>query len=334
MRRVAARGRARAARRAARRLRRDDGRARADRRGHAGPSPGDGARQARPDGAVRIAVVTHGPASSKFWAIIRNGVDAAARQLDVLVDYQSPDVYSVERMSELIDQAVASKPDGLVVSIPEAGPGAGDPARGARRDPGRLDQLRQRRLPPLRRARPRRPARGPRGPGGRAAARRRRRAARAVRQPADRQPGPRRALPRAGAGDARGRRAARACSASTTRAPRRRSRIADAVRSGRIDGVLALNSTSGLEAAKAARRVQGDPRAEGRHLRPRPRRAARGARPPDAFAVDQQAYLQGYLPIEMLALRARYGIFPAQGDVIADRARTSSRAPTPRRRSS
>ena len=26
-----------------------------------------------PDGAVRIAVVTHGPASSKFWAIIRNG---------------------------------------------------------------------------------------------------------------------------------------------------------------------------------------------------------------------------------------------------------------------
>ena len=73
------------------------------------------------DGAVRIAVVTHGPASSKFWAIIRNGVDSAARRLDVLVDYQSPDVFSVERMSALIDQAVATKPDGLVVSIPSAG---------------------------------------------------------------------------------------------------------------------------------------------------------------------------------------------------------------------
>ena len=36
-----------------------------------------------------------------------------------------------------------------------------------------------------------------------------------------------------------------------------------------------------------------------------------------AFAVDQQAYLQGYLPIEMLALRARYGILPAQHDVVA-----------------
>ena len=36
-----------------------------------------------------------------------------------------------------------------------------------------------------------------------------------------------------------------------------------------------------------------------------------------AFAVDQQAYLQGYLPVVMLAERARYGLFPAQGDVVA-----------------
>jgi simple sugar transport system substrate-binding protein len=35
-----------------------------------------------------------------------------------------------------------------------------------------------------------------------------------------------------------------------------------------------------------------------------------------AFAVDQQAYLQGYLPVVFLAERARYGLFPAQGDVI------------------
>ena len=35
-----------------------------------------------------------------------------------------------------------------------------------------------------------------------------------------------------------------------------------------------------------------------------------------AFAVDQQAYLQGYLPIVLLAERARYGLFPVRGDVI------------------
>jgi simple sugar transport system substrate-binding protein len=28
------------------------------------------------------------------------------------------------------------------------------------------------------------------------------------------------------------------------------------------------------------------------------------------FAVDQQAYLQGYLPVVLLTERARYGIFP------------------------
>ena len=34
------------------------------------------------------------------------------------------------------------------------------------------------------------------------------------------------------------------------------------------------------------------------------------------FAVDQQPYLQGYLPVVFLAERARYGLFPAQGEVV------------------
>src|SRR4051794_6861213 len=75
----------------------------------------------RDDGTVRIAVVTHGQASSPFWVIVRNGVDAAERQMNVQVDYEAPDVYSLQKMIELIDRAVASKPDGLVVSLPEPG---------------------------------------------------------------------------------------------------------------------------------------------------------------------------------------------------------------------
>jgi simple sugar transport system substrate-binding protein len=81
------------------------------------PQPGD--QPGPPRGAVRIAVVTHGQASSPFWAIVRNGVDAAARQLDVLVSYRAPEVYSVSRMEQLIGDAIASKPDGLVVSLPD-----------------------------------------------------------------------------------------------------------------------------------------------------------------------------------------------------------------------
>jgi simple sugar transport system substrate-binding protein len=35
------------------------------------------------------------------------------------------------------------------------------------------------------------------------------------------------------------------------------------------------------------------------------------------FAVDQQAYLQGYMPIVMLTQQARYGLFPAMGQVVS-----------------
>ena len=71
--------------------------------------------------APRIAVVTHGQASSPFWAIVRTGVEAAQRQMNAQVEYEAPDVYSLERMIALIDDAVAEKPDGLVVSFPEPG---------------------------------------------------------------------------------------------------------------------------------------------------------------------------------------------------------------------
>jgi simple sugar transport system substrate-binding protein len=44
------------------------------------------------------------------------------------------------------------------------------------------------------------------------------------------------------------------------------------------------------------------------------------------FAVDQQPYLQGYLPVVMLANYARYGLMPSQGDVVATGANFVTRA--------
>jgi simple sugar transport system substrate-binding protein len=69
---------------------------------------------------VRIVVVTHGQASDPFWAVVKRGIDKAARDLGVTVAYQAPDSYEAARVSRLIDTAVATKPDGLVVSIPDA----------------------------------------------------------------------------------------------------------------------------------------------------------------------------------------------------------------------
>lgn len=67
----------------------------------------------------RIVVITHGQASDPFWSVVKNGVDAAARDMRVTVEYQAPATFDMVAMSQLIDAAIATEPDGLVVSIPD-----------------------------------------------------------------------------------------------------------------------------------------------------------------------------------------------------------------------
>ena len=68
---------------------------------------------------VRFVVVTHGQSSDPFWSVVANGAADAARDLDVLVDYQAPTSFDMVRMSDLIDAAVVARPAGLIVSIPD-----------------------------------------------------------------------------------------------------------------------------------------------------------------------------------------------------------------------
>ncbi len=75
---------------------------------------------AAPSGDIRIVVVSHGQASDPFWSVVKNGVDQAATDMGVTVEYQAPQTFDMVAMSQLIDAAVASNPDGLVVSIPDA----------------------------------------------------------------------------------------------------------------------------------------------------------------------------------------------------------------------
>jgi simple sugar transport system substrate-binding protein len=278
------------------------------------PTTGAGADVPEPPGgtrAVRLFVVTHGQASSPFWAIVRNGVEAAGRQMDVIVTYRAPDVYCLEHMVTLIDQAIAAKPDGLVVSLPETGLApairravkAGIPTvtinsgSDMYKSLGVIAHVGQ-----------------PEGPAGFKAGRRLAAA------------GVRRALcvnlaiPNQGL-DARCAGLARAMRAAGGRArtfrvddqsPAAPAAIAKAVKRDKADGVLAMNSLSGLAAVQG---LAGQKLPIGTFdLGTDVLRAVRSGRL--AFAVDQQAYLQGYLPIVFLAERARYGLFPAQGEVI------------------
>ncbi|MFB9948303.1 sugar ABC transporter substrate-binding protein [Rhizobium puerariae] len=69
---------------------------------------------------VRIVAVTHGQANDPFWSVVKNGVSAAAKDMGASVDYRAPETFDMVAMSQLIDAAVNQKPAGLIVSIPDA----------------------------------------------------------------------------------------------------------------------------------------------------------------------------------------------------------------------
>ena len=70
--------------------------------------------------SIDIEVVTHGQASDPFWSIFKNGVVQAGKDMGVTVNYSAPDTFDMAKMSQLIDAACAKKPQGLVISLPDA----------------------------------------------------------------------------------------------------------------------------------------------------------------------------------------------------------------------
>ncbi len=85
-------------------------------------SPGDGDGDGGDGGGSRdqrIVVVVHGQASDPFWSVVANGVNQARDDLGITVEYNAPETFDMPAMSQLIDTAVASEPDAIVVSIPD-----------------------------------------------------------------------------------------------------------------------------------------------------------------------------------------------------------------------
>jgi simple sugar transport system substrate-binding protein len=70
--------------------------------------------------SATIIVVSHGQAADPFWSVVKNGVEQAATDMGVTVEYRAPETFDMVAMSQLIDAAVNQAPDGLVVSIPDA----------------------------------------------------------------------------------------------------------------------------------------------------------------------------------------------------------------------
>lgn len=79
-------------------------------------SGGEGSAQAGGgDGDLVFTVVTHGSAGDAFWDVVQNGAEAAGEDLGIDVDYQSDG--DPQRQAQLIDAAVNQDVDGIVVSM-------------------------------------------------------------------------------------------------------------------------------------------------------------------------------------------------------------------------
>jgi simple sugar transport system substrate-binding protein len=93
-------------------------------------------------------------------------------------------------------------------------------------------------------------------------------------------------------------------------------RMAEAASSGSVDGLITLGPDVAEPALRAVRsRGLADRVTVATFdLSPAVLEAVRDERM--LFAVDQQPYLQGYLPIVLLAERARHLLFPAEGELI------------------
>jgi simple sugar transport system substrate-binding protein len=78
-----------------------------------GSSSGGGGGGA--DGDLSFSVITHGGTGDAFWDVVQNGVEAAGKDLGVSVDYQRDG--DPQRQAQLIDAAVNQDVDGIVVSM-------------------------------------------------------------------------------------------------------------------------------------------------------------------------------------------------------------------------
>lgn len=65
-------------------------------------------------------VITHTAGTDPFWPVVQRGAEDAAAALGVTMEYRHPSAGDLVEMGQIVDAAVAQNPDGIVVSIPDA----------------------------------------------------------------------------------------------------------------------------------------------------------------------------------------------------------------------
>ena len=65
----------------------------------------------------RYVLISHAPDSDSWWNTIKNAIKLAAEQMDVTVEYRNPPTGDLADMARIVEQASATNPDGIIVSI-------------------------------------------------------------------------------------------------------------------------------------------------------------------------------------------------------------------------
>jgi len=262
---------------------------------------------------TRFVFITHGQASDPVWPVVKKGIEAAERQTGVAVSYRAPDSFSVPQMRRYIEEAIADHPDGLVVSVPDPvalGPSirraieAGIPTitinsgSNAFKRLGVLAHVGQ-----------------PEYEAGVEAGKRLARVGVKSALCVNHEEG------NAGLDDrCRGLQSGiggrvRSLAVPLQDATTAQRRVSEALAEEPVDAVVTLGA-NGAPPAVAAVAASGDSariKVATFDLSPEVLTAVRDGKL--LFAVDQQPYLQGYLPVILLAEQARHQIFPGKGEL-------------------
>ena len=65
----------------------------------------------------RYVLVSHAPDSDSWWNTIKNGIALAGEQMGVEVEYRNPPTGDLADMARIIEQATASGPDGIITTL-------------------------------------------------------------------------------------------------------------------------------------------------------------------------------------------------------------------------
>lgn len=65
----------------------------------------------------RFVLISHAPDSDSWWNTIRNAIVVAGDQMDATVEYRNPTTGDLADMARIVEQAAASSPDGIIVTI-------------------------------------------------------------------------------------------------------------------------------------------------------------------------------------------------------------------------